>query len=173
MIFLALGTQLPFDRLTRAMDDWCARTPDHGVLGQIADLGPHNHRPVHYQWHERMAPGDFEDAFARADFVVAHAGMGVIITALTMGKPIVIMPRRADLKEHRNEHQRATAARFGRRPGVQVIESPQALHAALDALHGGGGAAAVAAAADRADPTFTDALRDWILTGRPPKGGGA
>lgn len=164
MIFLALGTQLPFDRLTRAMDDWCALHPDHGLLGQIAELGPDNHRPQHYEWRERMAPEEFDAAFAQADFVVAHAGMGVIITALTMGKPIVIMPRRADLREHRNEHQRATAARFGDRPGVTVVESPEALHEALDRLRAGAGGAG-AQGSDRADPALTDALRRWILGG--------
>lgn len=166
MIFLALGTQLPFDRLTRAMDGWCARNPDAEVLGQIARLGPENHRPAHFDWVEMMPPEDFGAAFARAEFVVAHAGMGVIITALTLGKRLVIMPRRAELREHRNDHQRATAARFGTRPGVTVAEDEAALHAALDRLRADPPSPGAAQAADHADPDFAAAIRDFLLTGR-------
>jgi UDP-N-acetylglucosamine transferase subunit ALG13 len=172
MIFLALGTQLPFDRLTRAMDDWCAADPARTAFGQIAELGPENHRPTHFEWVERMPPDAFVEKFAAADAVVAHAGMGVIITALTMGKPLIIMPRRADLREHRNDHQIATAARFGTKPGVTVVVDAGGLHAALDHLAGGGAAAAGDAAPPLADPHFTDALRSFILSGAlPPRRG--
>ncbi|MCG8094946.1 MAG: glycosyl transferase family 28, partial [Candidatus Thiodiazotropha endolucinida] len=51
---------------------------------------------------------------------VAHAGMGSILSSLSLGKPIIIMPRKASLGEHRNEHQMATAKRFQNRPGVYV-----------------------------------------------------
>jgi len=41
--------------------------------------------------------------------ILAHAGMGTILTAVDLGKPILVMPRRADQGEHRNDHQLATA----------------------------------------------------------------
>ena len=69
-----------------------------------------------------------------ADFVVAHAGMGSIITALTLAKPLMILPRRADLGEQRNEHQAATAARFACRPGVVVAADERAVPGLLDDL---------------------------------------
>lgn len=161
-----MGTQLPFDRLTRAMDDWCGRNPDAEVMGQIARLGSRNHRPAHFRWCEKMPPDAFEEAFLRARFVVAHAGMGVIITALTQGKPLVVMPRRADLREHRNDHQLATAERFGLRPGLTVVDDAAGLHAALDRLHGRAAGAIGDFAPDHAAATFTDAIRDFLLTGR-------
>ena len=38
--------------------------------------------------------------------------MGTIISALRQKKPIIIVPRLASLKEHRNDHQMATAMRM-------------------------------------------------------------
>ena len=168
MIFLALGTQLPFDRLTRAADAWCADHPEAELFGQIAELGPDNHRPAHFRWVEKMPPEAFTAAFEKADIIVAHAGMGVIITALTLGKPLVIMPRRADLREHRNDHQRATAARFGGRAGVRTVETEAELRAALDQLRAEAAAGAGETAAPVAAPAFTDALRGFLLTGARP-----
>ena len=43
--------------------------------------------------------------------IVAHAGMGTILTALETGKRLLVMPRRAALGEHRNDHQLATVSR--------------------------------------------------------------
>jgi UDP-N-acetylglucosamine transferase subunit ALG13 len=66
---------------------------------------------------------------------VAHAGMGSILTALEIGKPLVIMPRRAALGEHRNDHQLATAQRFAGRDGVAVAIDETELPLRLDELH--------------------------------------
>lgn len=169
MIFLVLGTQLPFDRLVRAMDDWCAAGEGREVFGQLAEMGPDNYRPERFEWVEKLPPEAFKARFEAAEIVVAHAGMGAIITALTLGKPLVIMPRRADLKEHRNDHQLATAARFDGRGGVHAVDDPADLHAALDRLRAGSGAAAGAErASDFAEAGFTDALRGFILGGGLP-----
>ena len=44
--------------------------------------------------------------------VIAHAGMGTILSALKQDKPIIVVPRLASMKEHRNDHQMATAMRM-------------------------------------------------------------
>ena len=59
-----------------------------------------------------MSPKECTDRMVAADAIIAHAGMGTILTALEMGKPLLVMPRRAELGEHRNDHQLATAMRF-------------------------------------------------------------
>jgi len=38
--------------------------------------------------------------------------MGTIISALENRKPILVMPRKSSLGEHRNDHQYSTAKRF-------------------------------------------------------------
>jgi UDP-N-acetylglucosamine transferase subunit ALG13 len=46
--------------------------------------------------------------------------MGSILTALQYQRPIIILPRRARLREHRNDHQLATAKWLRGRQGIYV-----------------------------------------------------
>lgn len=134
MIFLTVGTQLPFDRLVRALDDWAAAHPGADVFGQIAEPSTGGYRPQHFPHVANLAPPEFQRRCREARVIVAHAGMGSLITAMTFGKPILVMPRRGDLGEHRNDHQLATAQHLGTRPGVRVARDGAELAAALDAM---------------------------------------
>lgn len=109
MIFLTVGAQMPFDRLVRAVDAWAARGGNGDVLAQV---GRTAYRPTHLRHVPFLDPPAFRTAFADATAIVSHAGMGTIITALELRKPILVMPRRGDLAETRNDHQLATAQRF-------------------------------------------------------------
>jgi UDP-N-acetylglucosamine transferase subunit ALG13 len=42
---------------------------------------------------------------SEADLLIAHAGIGFILTAMELQKLIVLFPRKASLGEHRNENQ--------------------------------------------------------------------
>lgn len=128
MIFLTVGTQLPFDRLVRAVDDWAAKG-EMPVFGQISEEA--TYKPANFEWTARLSPSEFAARFAAASAVVSHAGTGTIISALTRCKPILIMPRHASLGEHRNEHQLATVDRFGKRPGIWVAGDHEELPPAL------------------------------------------
>ena len=59
-----------------------------------------------------LAPDEFDKLCHDARLIVAHAGMGTIISAMTKGKPIIVFPRIAALGEHRNEHQLATSKKM-------------------------------------------------------------
>ncbi len=130
MIFLTVGTQLPFDRLVSAVDKWAARYNDIDLVAQIGDSGI---RPKHMNWTPYMAAGEFRNCFESADTIVAHAGMGTILTALDLGKRLIIVPRLAELGEHRNDHQLATADKFKRFPLVDVVPDVAHLGSALKA----------------------------------------
>lgn len=116
MIFVTVGTQLPFDRLIAAVDGWCCQ----GREEVIAQVGPTKRRYRNLTQKEFLSATEFDDYFDRADLVIAHAGMGSILTALTYGKPIIVMPRKASLGEHRNDHQLATARKLSKKLGVTV-----------------------------------------------------
>jgi UDP-N-acetylglucosamine transferase subunit ALG13 len=131
MIFLTVGTQLPFDRLVLAMDKW-AECNSH--LEITAQIGNSNLRPKHMRWKQFMAADEFRTKFESSGTIVAHAGMGTILTSLDLGKPVVIVPRLADLGEHRNDHQLATAKRFARFYQVQTVENLDRLGPTLDSL---------------------------------------
>lgn len=135
MIFLTVGTQLPFDRLVRAVDEWCAQSGRSDLFGQIAEPEANGYRPVHFEWQSFVEPDEFQHRFETADAVIAHAGMGTIISALALTKPLVVMPRRASLGEHRNDHQLATAERFDGRGSIRVVRDGEALSGAMATIH--------------------------------------
>lgn len=169
MIFLTIGTHEPFDRLVRAVDAWCLATGrQEEVFGQVTAPRPGGHVPQHFRWVSRLSPADYADQVARADLLVSHAGMGSILTALHLGKPIVIMPRRGHLRETRNDHQFTTVQRLGRRPGIHVAADETELPAVLDHAIAHLADPAGERIAPLADAAFTDALRAF-LTGTRPK----
>jgi len=143
MIFLTVGTQLPFDRLTAALDTWCDRTGQgERVFGQIGKLEADSFRPTHFVWQEMLDPEECDRHMRAASLIVSHAGMGSIITAMSTRTPIVVLPRRADLGEQRNDHQMATARRLGSRSGLFVAaaedEVPDLIERALSGKDAGG-----------------------------------
>ena len=166
MIFLTIGTHEPFDRLIRAVDDWCAsRGTGAQVFGQITEPKPGAWRPQHFDWVARLAPQEFEHRFAASRLIVAHAGMGSILTALRHAKPIVIMPRRGHLHETRNDHQFTTVRMLGSRPGIHVAEDETHLGPVLDRVLAESGGPQADPIPALADSRFTDALRGF-LTGQ-------
>ncbi len=124
MIFVTVGEQLPFDRLVRAVDEWAGSQGRHDVFAQIGDG---RYVPRNFEWTRFLEPDAFRNRLAAARILVAHAGMGSILTALELEKPILILPRRAALREHRNDHQLATAERLGEHGLVHVAMDEQEL----------------------------------------------
>ena len=110
MIFLTVGAQMPFDRFVREVDDWA------GASGAevFAQIGETAFRPKHMQFAASIGPAEFRERCLSAEVILAHAGMGTILTALELGTPILVFPRRAALREMRNDHQVATARELAR-----------------------------------------------------------
>jgi UDP-N-acetylglucosamine transferase subunit ALG13 len=127
VIFAIAGTQLPFPRLMNALDGMADHL-DRRIMAQTADPAFSSSR---MQTQAFLGGAEFNAAFARSRTIVAHAGIGVIMGAAELGKPIIIMPRRADLGEHRNDHQIATARRFASVPGITVVLDADELEQAL------------------------------------------
>jgi len=111
-MFVTVGTQLPFPRLIEAMDK---------IAGRICE-------PVIAQTHlptrcgnmivePQMNAARYSSVLSRARLVVAHAG--------------IILPRRADLGEHRNDHQQGTARQMLGHEGITAIWSEQKLDALI------------------------------------------
>lgn len=129
MIFVTIGTQLPFDRLVMAVDAWAEKNPTEKVFAQI---GPSAKLPKHIEHVEFVPPSQVAKLMIEAELIVSHAGMGSVLTALRYQRPILIMPRKASLGEHRNEHQMATAKWLDSRPGVTVCWDESTLAEMLD-----------------------------------------
>ena len=128
MIFATVGTQLPFDRLIRALDLWAKDHPHEEVFAQI---GHTDYEPKFMGWERRITPEAFLSHMIESRITVAHAGMGTVISAIEYGKPVVVMPRRAEFNEHRNDHQLATVSRLSHLSGLHVVHSQEDLTLAL------------------------------------------
>ena len=131
MIFVTVGTDLPFDRLVRAVDEWAAHTKRSDVFAQIGET---NFRPSYIKHAKFIAPSDFNRHFSAATTIISHAGMGTILSALRFEKPILVLPRLASLSEHRNEHQLATARHLLGLGKVNVAFDVDELRTMLDRL---------------------------------------
>lgn len=117
MIFVTVGTQGHFDRMVRTVDEWAGK---HGRTDVFAQTGPSNASYRHIRVEQFIDPAKFRQCVESASLVIAHAGMGSIITALELGKRIIVMPRRASMGEQRNDHQMATARRFAQQGRIEV-----------------------------------------------------
>lgn len=100
---------MPFDRLITWVDDWASEQGRNDIAAQI---GPSDFAPKTLDVIPFLDPQEFRNCMVEAKGVVAHAGMGTILTALELGKPILVVPRLGDLNETRNDHQVATAQRL-------------------------------------------------------------
>ncbi|WP_395673897.1 glycosyltransferase [Phenylobacterium sp.] len=129
MIFVTVGVQLPFDRLVRAVDGWAATRGRRDVVAQV---GATTYQPTAMEAYAFLKADEFARRVEAADLIVAHAGMGSIITAIELGKPLFILPRRAALGEHRNDHQLATAGRMAAQANVSLAQDEKVLVQMLD-----------------------------------------
>lgn len=105
-IALSLGTHhFRFDRLVRAL---AAVTDERDEV--FAQVGPSNVAPAHWTVAERVKPDDLAARLRWADVVVCHAGVGLILTTLDVGKAPLVVPRLERHAEHVDDHQVEIAA---------------------------------------------------------------
>jgi len=131
MIFVTIGTQVPFDRLIKAVDEVFPYLECEEIIVQ-APL--ESYVPIHFKTIQFIAPLKFNEIFNRAEFVISHAGMGTILSAMSSEKKLLIMPRKAKFGEHRNDHQVATANKFKAMDAVNVAEDEKDLQHILKQL---------------------------------------
>jgi len=127
MIFATIGTQLPFDRLIRILDEVAPQLNEEVV----AQVHRSSYCPQHIKTVGFLPPDEFDNLFSQARLIVAHAGMGTILSAFQQNKPIIIFPRIAALGEHRNEHQLSTAKKMRERGWVYVATEGNELKSLL------------------------------------------
>ncbi len=160
MILVTVGTQLPFDRLVRAID---AIAPQFDIPF-FAQIGAGGYQPANMRWGATIPPAEFDGMMRDARLIVSHAGTGTFLTARRFAKPVVLFPRRAAFGEHRNDHQLATIGRLADMPGVigamDEGDLAPALRRGLDQ-----DTPAVSAQSAQRD-TFLHALSDFMQTGK-------
>ncbi len=117
MIFVTIGSLFPFDRMVQLADELAPSMPDETWFAQIGDG---KYQPVNIPFARMLPRPEFVNKIDEASVIVAHAGMGSVITAMEKGKPIVLLPRVLEWGEHTTDHQMATARWLADRPGIFV-----------------------------------------------------
>lgn len=134
MIFVTVGTQEPFDRLIAAVDTFAPQLNNLPILAQVARS---NYVPRHIKTVDFLSTTVFSSYFSQAKLIISHAGMGTIISALQQEKPIIVLPRLAELKEHRSDHQLATANAFDKLKYIHVVYNEKELKDKVVEVWGG------------------------------------
>ena len=129
MIFVTVGTQLPFERLVRAIDEWAGNNKDKTVFIQ---LGQTSFRPRHCEFSAYTDPAHWERLFQESELIVSHSGMGTILKSIEYDKPLILIPRLASMGEHRNDHQVATVSKLDNYLNIKVVKEIADLPHALD-----------------------------------------
>jgi UDP-N-acetylglucosamine transferase subunit ALG13 len=126
MIFVTVGTALPFNRLVAAADALATREP---VLVQCGVSS------VRLRYAERVPFLPFDEVarlMREARVVVAHAGAGSVVTALLEKRCPIVVPRRHALGEAVDDHQVAFAERLAQLGLARLVPDPADLPAAVD-----------------------------------------
>ena len=131
MIFVTVGAQMHFDRLIRTVDSWAHERGRRDVFAQV---GPSEYTARSIETSRFLDPVAFRARAREAHALVAHAGMGTIITALELGKPLLVFPRDVARRETRNDHQVATARHFADSGRVLAAFDEAELRRLLDEL---------------------------------------
>ena len=110
MIFLTVGTQFPFDRLVKSVDEFVG---SNGLDEEIfAQIGNSTYQPQNFKAVASLDKNLFDKYLRDASCIISHAGMGTITMALEHQKPLLVLPRRQKYKEVVNDHQVAIAKKF-------------------------------------------------------------
>ena len=156
MIFVTVGSDIPFDRLIRTVDQWARK---RGRTDVFAQIGRGGWEPEYISSAPLLEPAEFKERLLASNVVVGHAGMGTILTALQQSKPVLVMPRRGKLGETRNDHQMATARHLSKLGKINVALDEEELSLALDSLESLGSGETISPYAEIA---LTNALRGFI-----------
>ncbi len=122
MIFVTTGTQLPFDRLLQAVDDLAAKYPEEDFIVQVKKEN-YTATSTNISVVEFIAPSEFDSYIQKASLIISHAGIGTMVAAAEAGKPLILFPRVASLKEHRNDHQLATCNMLRDSLALNIVNS--------------------------------------------------
>lgn len=158
MIFVAVGTQFPFNRLIEYMDTWAAKHSQE-VIAQISEG---DYIPKNIKW-ERFLDGEqYNKNIAEASVFVSHAGMGNIISAREQQTPIIVMNRQLKLGEHRNDHQAEGLKWMGKLEGVFTASTEEELNQTLNMINASNFSELVCCSTTVGNENLTNYIADLI-----------
>ena len=132
MIFLTVGTQFPFDRLVKAIDDAC----ENGLFNEeiFAQIGDSSYKPRNFRYVKFLEKIHFDSRFKDALKIISHAGIGTVTMAMDYSKPLLVLPRLARHGEIVNDHQLDIARKFAKSDYLLVAYDTKELWQKIEEL---------------------------------------
>ena len=109
-----------------------------GTLGEDAfiQLGSCNYQPKHARFEKYLSFGDVCANIQKSSTVITHAGAGSTLVCLQQRKHPIMVPRRAQHKEHVDEHQVPFARKLKQAGLATVVMEMDELTAAIASVKG-------------------------------------
>jgi UDP-N-acetylglucosamine--N-acetylmuramyl-(pentapeptide) pyrophosphoryl-undecaprenol N-acetylglucosamine transferase len=101
-VLVSLGTIQPY-RFDALIDAVLSSLPASSEV--VWQLGCTTRDDLPGEVHETMPADEFVAAAEAADLVISHSGVGTAMALVDMGKPTILVPRRAARGEHVDDHQ--------------------------------------------------------------------
>ena len=118
MIYVTVGTMfLDFPRLISQMDRIARDTGERVVI----QTGLGTVLPEHCEHFPFKPRDDVIELQRQARLIVCHAGIGSVMDALAVGRPLIVVPRLQRFNEHMNDHQRDIARAVDRRGWGRMV----------------------------------------------------
>ncbi|MBR0461745.1 MAG: hypothetical protein IJJ00_03405 [Erysipelotrichaceae bacterium] len=116
MIFVSLGTQdKPFKRLLDLLEN-SSIEDEMIVQAGYTDYESRKMKVLKY-----IDKPQFDEYLKKADCVICHGGVGTIVSALSFGKKVLVVPRLAKYGEHHNDHQLQIAEAYRQKGYILVM----------------------------------------------------
>lgn len=124
MIFVAVGTQkFQFNRLLIEIDSLVQEKKiDEKIFAQI---GNSDYYPKLFEYTEFLTKEEFNDYIEKCSLLITHGGVGTILSAKRIDKPVLVVPRLKKFNEHVDDHQLEIAQAFKKKNFVRLHEDHQ------------------------------------------------
>lgn len=126
MVFVVLGTQkFQLNRLLKELDR-CVK--EEKLTDEIfAQIGHSDYLPKNFSYEKFLDKDEFDAKIQEADLIIAHSGVGTIITSLQANRPVLVYPRLAKYHEHVDDHQIQIAEAFEKKNYVMCCREEESL----------------------------------------------
>ena len=119
-VFLTVGSQLPMDRLVGAVEKVITHKSYISCIAPVGESKLELERMVAFN---TLSEDKFIEYAKNSDLLISHAGMGNILLAEELQKPILVLARSAKFDESVNDHQKDTLLGLSSKHFIFQMES--------------------------------------------------
>jgi UDP-N-acetylglucosamine transferase subunit ALG13 len=117
-----------FDRLLKEVD---RLVESKKIKNVIAVIGNSTYKPKNYKWYRFVDYENYTKLEKKSTILVIHAGIGSIMSALDLGKPVIVVPRQTKFNEHIDNHQIYTAKELEKQGKILAVYDIKNLYSAI------------------------------------------